>query len=222
MRRKLIRALLLAFGAFSVSGCALGLTGWSAQVPCPTTIETPVLYAGDTWTFRNNDGQRWRQTYDAATDDGLLRGRGPGQNVEYYYDHAHTLRKVHTDGIWLTWDTPEFPEIGKQELDFPLTVGKIWTTTWYRYAFAPITQDSRVAGCEAVTVPAGTFVAVRIEVSRRDTQSATAAFRRYTLWYAPAVKYWVKGTGGSATLADPFVDFEIEFFTIDARKPTTK
>jgi hypothetical protein len=213
--------MFLAIGAFSVSGCTLVLTGSNAQVPCPPTIEAPVLYAGDTWTFRNNDGRRWRQTYDAVTDDGLLRGRGPEPNVEYYYDHAHTLRKVHVDGMWLTWDTLEFPEIGKQELEFPLTVGKIWTTTWYRYAFVQTIQDSRAAGCEAVTVPAGTFVAVRIEVSRRDAQSATAAFRRYTLWYAPGVKYWVKGIGGSATLADPFVDFELESFTIDARKPTT-
>jgi hypothetical protein len=203
-------------------GCAGGLAGSSAQVACPASIDAPVLYPGDTWTFRAEDGRRWRQSYDNVTEDGLLRGRGPKPNAEYYFDHAHTLRKVHIDGIWLTWDTPDFPEIAKPELEFPLTVGKIWTTTWYRYALVPITQDSRVVGCEAVTVPAGRFLAVRIGVSRTDTRSGAAASQPYTLWYAPAVKYWVKGFGGSATLGDPLVGFELESFRIDERKPATK
>jgi hypothetical protein len=203
-------------------GCAGGLPGSSTKVACPSPIETPVLYPGDTWTFRYNDGRRWRQAYDAVTVDGLLRGRGPVARAAYYFDHTHTLRKVYVDGTWLTWDTPDFPEIGQPELEFPLTVGKSWPTRWYRYASTQITQDSWVAGCEQVTVPAGTFVAARIEVSRREAQGASAALRRYTLWYAPAVKYWVRGMGGAATLADPFVDFELESFTIDAGKPATK
>jgi hypothetical protein len=209
----------LACMTIFATACAGGFSGSTAPVPCPPVMDTPILSPGDTWTWRYNDGHRWRQTYDAVTPDGLLRGRGPGARGAYYFDRAHTLRKVYIDGTWLTWATPDFPEIGQPELEFPLVVGKRWTTTWYRYASTEIAQDSWVAGCEQVTVPAGTFVAVRIEVSRREARSASAAFQRYTLWYAPAVKYWVMGRGGSATLGDPFVDFALESFTIDNQKP---
>jgi len=219
MRREYKRAILCAALVIGTTSCAGGLAEFTANVPSPAPIEMPVLYPGDTWTFRYNDGRRWRQTYDAAAEDGLLRGRGPNPGATFYFDHAHTLRKVYIDGTWLTWDTPDFPEIGKAELEFPLTVGKRWTTTWYRYAAVEITQDSWVAGCETVRVPAGTFVGVRIEVVRHATRGSVGGFARYTLWYAPAVKYWVKGTGGSATIADPFRDFVLEAFTIDAGKP---
>lgn len=214
-------ALLAAFGALGLAACAGSLAGIAAPVACPPAIEAPALYPGDTWAFRYNDGRRWRQTYDAVTEEGLLRGRGAHPRGTFYFDQAHTLRKVYLDGVWLTWETPDFPEIGKAELDFPLTVGKRWTTTWYQYAFDQITQESRVAGCETITVPAGTFLAARIEVSRRNTRSASAAFDPYTLWYAPAVKYWVKGRGGSSTLGDPFREFELVDFTIDTGKPRT-
>jgi len=212
---------LALLSALSLAACAGGLTGFSAQVACPPAIEAPTLYPGDTWAYRYNDGRRWRQTYDAVTEEGLLRGQGAYARATFYFDHTHTLRKVYLDGTWLTWETPDFPEIGKPALDFPLTVGKVWTSTWYQYAFDQITQDSRVAGCETVTVPAGTFLAVRLEVSRRNTRSTSAAFDPYTLWYAPAVKYWVKGRGGSSTLADPFREFELVDFTIDTGKPAT-
>jgi hypothetical protein len=214
-------ALLAAFGALGLVACSGSHTGRAPQVACPPAIEVPTLYPGDTWAFRYNDGRRWRQTYDAVTDEGLFRGQGAYPRAAFYFDQAHTLRKVYLDGTWLTWETPDFPEIGKPSLDFPLTVGKRWISTWYQYTFDQVTQESRVAGCETVTVPAGTFLAVRIEVSRRNTRSTSAAFDPYTLWYAPAVKYWVKGRGGSSTLNDPFREFELVDFTIDAGKGLT-
>ena len=213
--------LLVLFAVITVA-CTGGFAGWSAQVACPTSIEAPALFPGDTWAFRYNDGRRWRQTYDAVTEEGLLRGQGAYPRATFYFDRAHTLRKVYLDGTWLTSETSEFPEIGKPALEFPLTVGKRWTSTWYQYAFDQVIQESRVAGCETITVPAGTYLAVRIEVSRRNLRSASAAFDPFTLWYAPAVKYWVKGRGGSSTLGDPFQEFELVDFTIDDRKAAIK
>jgi hypothetical protein len=221
MRTDYILPTLLVFTAVLASACGGGLWGSGADVPCPASIEAPVLSPGDTWTYRFADNRRWRQMYDAVSEDGLLRGRGPEPRATYYFDQAHTLRKVYIDGTWLTFDTPDFPEIGKPELEFPLTVGKRWRSTWNRHSSDQILQDSRVAGCEQLTVTAGTFVAVRIVVSRRPAFSTSAAVEYYTVWYAPAVKYWVKGEGGSATMDDPIVDFELESFTIDTGKPAT-
>jgi len=64
------------------------------------------------------------QRYDQVTADGLLRGRGPKRGAEYYYDHAHTLRKVYINGTWLTQETRDFPEIGYADLVFPLVPGE--------------------------------------------------------------------------------------------------
>lgn len=204
--------------ALLATGCAGGLAGSSADVACPPTVEAPVLYAGDSWTYRFNDGRYWQQMYDAVTEDGLLRGQGPVARAAYYFDQAHTLRKVYIDGTWLTSATPDFPGLGKPELEFPLAVGKRWRSMWHEYDFHQLIQDSRVMGCEQLTVPAGTFLAVRIVVMRRAALSVRADVEQYTLWYGPAVKYWLRGRRGSTTINAPFVDFELETFTIDAGK----
>lgn len=71
-------------------------------------------------------------------------------------------------------------------------------------------ESYSVAGCEEVTMPAGTFSPVRIEVSQIYTRAPAAAGRDYTLWYAPAVKYWVKRAGGRASFWDPVVGSELQ------------
>jgi len=125
-----------------------------------------VLYPRDTWFYRNEDGQRWMQTYGLVTE-GAPGGRGPTRDAEYYYDHTHTLRKVNSHGTWLTQATRDFPTIGQADLDFPLVPGKTRTVTMRDLSFGlVIVGHFRVAGCEQVTVPAGTFLAARIEVSR--------------------------------------------------------
>jgi len=42
--------------ALVTGGCAGGLRGVDRASQCPSPIETPVLHAGDTWTYRNEDG----------------------------------------------------------------------------------------------------------------------------------------------------------------------
>jgi len=62
-------------------------------------------------------------------------------------------------------------------------------------------------------------VAVRIDVSQiQSTRPANAAMD-WSLWYAPAVKSFVKRTGGRATFWTPVPGFELESYTIDARNP---
>jgi len=123
-QRPAVGVVTVVLLAIVATGCAGGLGGSTAQVPCPSAIEAPVLYPGDSWTYQHEDGQRSAQRYDKVTEDGLLRGRGPKHDAEYYYDHAHTLRKVYSQGTWLTQETRDFPSIGHAELDFPLLPGR--------------------------------------------------------------------------------------------------
>lgn len=223
MPRELIRTVLVILLAVVVGGCAGGLGGSSAQVACPATIETPVLYPGDTWTMRYEDGRRGRRTYGAERD-GLLGTRYTDSDADYYYDHTHTLRKVWSKGQWVTEPTPEFWAIGKPTLAFPLTPGQGWVSIFPARDDYSLTFSRRhtVVGCEQVTVPAGTFVAVRIAVSQIQSNRPANAAMEWTLWYAPAVKYFVKQAGGPATFWTPVLGYELESYQIDAGKTTTK
>ena len=211
--------VLMVLGA---TGCAASLTGSTTQVPCPSAIEAPVLYPGDAWTLRYEDGEHWRQAYEGPTADGLLRGLGAKAPAHYYYDQTHTVRKVIYQGVALTAATPDFPEIGFAPLRFPLTVGKTWTNAGFSAVDVLSNETYRVSRCEGVTVPAGTFVAVRIDVSQSLTRAGVTAGREFTLWYAPRVKYWVKRAAGRATFWDPVRGWELESFKIDAGVPASK
>jgi hypothetical protein len=174
--------------ALLLAGCASSRAGSTAEVPCPPAIEAPVLYPGDTWTFRRDDGTRSRHAYDKVTEDGLLRALGTKAKVEYYYDHTHTLRKVYSNGTWLTEPTGEFPDIGYSALAFPLTLGKTWPFTLRDRSFGlPFVGHYRVVGCEQITVPAGSFFAVRLEMNG-SVMGSPQMFLQWAEWYAPAVK----------------------------------
>lgn len=210
--------VLAALTALHLTGCA-GLPASGGGAARPPTIEAPVLSPGDTWTFRYDDGPSWRQAYAGPTVDGLLRGLGPTAGAEYYYDQTHTVRRVRYQGVWRTAATPDFPEIGFAPLRFPLTVGKTWTNEGFSAVDVLSAESYRVVGCEAVPVPAGTFVAVRIAVSQSYTRAGVTGRREFTLWYAPRVKYWVKRAAGGATFWDPVRGWALESFTIDPGPP---
>jgi hypothetical protein len=209
----------LALVAAVVTGCAGSLGGSSAQNACPVPIDAPTLYPGDTWTFQYEDGKRWGQTYGSRSEDGLLRGRGAKAEPLYFYDQTHTLRKVLHQGMALTVANQDFPLIGQPELVFPLTVGKTWAITWYTPYLVLLRRDMTVVGCEEVTVPAGTFLAVRIEASDVFTHTPGWASRRHTMWYAPAVKYWVKCASTWSSQWEAVKGFELISYKIDRGKP---
>jgi hypothetical protein len=206
--------------AIVATGCAGRLAGSSAQVPCPAAIEAPTLYPGDTWILRYEDGQRAQRRY-LAVQDGLLRTPPGKDGVEYHYDHTHTLRKVFSKGQWLTAPTPTFWNIGKPTLEFPLTPGHGWVyTVPARDDYSlPFVRRHTVVGCEQVSVPAETFVAVRIDVSQIQSNRPANAAMEWSQWYAPAVKFFVKQASGPATFWTPVIGFELESFTIDQGKP---
>jgi len=79
-----------------------------------------------------------------------------------------------------------------------------------------------VVGCEQVTVPAGTFVAVRIDVSQIQSNRPANAAMDWSLWYAPAVKFLREADWRPSNLLDPMPGFELESYTIDAQKPATQ
>lgn len=191
----------LPIAAIVVVGCAGNLSQRAAQ-SCPPVIAAPAIEAGDTWNWQDEKGAGWHRRYVKQSDEGLFEAEGRTGGPRYYHDNTHALRKVYRDGQWITKATLDYPELGVQSLDFPLQPGKSWTSylqardsnqnmiLTYRKTFT-------VLGCEQVTVPAGTFLAVVIE-ERQDIMSGPGNGVR-TYWYAPDVGFFVKLAHGQAS-----------------------
>jgi hypothetical protein len=81
-------------------------------------------------------------------------------------------------------------------LKFPLNVGKTWTFSYEFQSKAStvveVKQTATVKGWETVTVPAGTFRALRVEhagwYSAREGSAMWTGRITETFWYAPAAR----------------------------------
>lgn len=170
--------------ALSTAGCtAPPLAGWSYRPPPP----------GYAWSLdQKNTGSFGK---DARVR--LTRGDGTWQGRPAHTFRNQTGMTTYADpatGRWFGFVSPE----GKTTLsweppigwEFPLWVGKRWTTPYRMTLHAAnrtITYDFTcdVAGYGDVTVPAGTFKAYRIEcASTIDTVEV--------YWSAPELGFFVK------------------------------
>ena len=152
-------------------GCVL--TSMAAADATPARIEGPAVKVGDTWIYNRLDG--WN---NVLQDISLVRVKGVG--AEGILMEASALDGSNIARIRRTPDfnlvrieasrftkttLPYYPNFS-----FPLWVGKTWKA---KVAFASTDQpgksvradlEARVVGFESVTVPAGTFFALKIEL----------------------------------------------------------
>lgn len=154
--------LVLFLGGFT------GGLGEAAVQSCPSPIPAPVLQVGETWQWEDEKGGTGSRSFVSQTDEGLLEARSRPGGPRFFYDHAHTLRKVFRDGAWLTEPNLDLSHIGMPLLQFPLEPRKWWSHQYVGRAgttrdILTYKQTFTVVGCEQVTVPAGTFLAVVIE-----------------------------------------------------------
>jgi len=203
----------MRFLAFFLLGCAL-MPVAVAQVT-PERIAGPAVKVGDTWIFNKLDG--WN---NVLQDISLVRVTRVG--VEGILMEASALDGSNVARIQRTPDfnlvRVEAEQFSKTTLpyypnfSFPLWVGKTWKS---KVAFESTDQpgkevwaelEARVVGSESVTVPAGTFLALKIELSgpyrAKSLEGSWAGRIEDTLWYAPqvrnAVRYEYKDSSGAA------------------------
>lgn len=87
-----------------------------------------------------------------------------------------------------------------KEFDFPLAAGKTWTADADKMLFSngkhgKFLLKGTVGSMEKITVPAGTFEAYKISLvidATGSDEDANVGHTVETLWYAPAVKRYVK------------------------------
>lgn len=211
-----VRLLLPAALGALLAG-AIGQAG--AQAVGDTGRRTPVAApehkVGDTWVYNKIDGWTGALEFvvvssvkDFSPRGAVLEAVVPGSTMVTRMQRDAGFNLVRTEnpnGVQTV--SPFYPSYA-----FPLAIGKTWAQ---KVSFAYTAQpdkdvtawfEGRVVGWELVTVPAGTFDAVRIELKANYRASSGVGNWNGTitdrLWYAPevrnAVKYEYQDTiGGS-------------------------
>lgn len=190
----------------------------------PVAARPPLLPApGDTWTYRYVDGFRRaevaRLTYriDAVSETGvgeLLRV----SNRPDYQSHIVVARE------------PRFA--GHPGLDYAPPDLAPYLQAFYRLddgaslppvkrvfsSDATIEMPMRIVGHEQVTVPAGTFDAIKVVAEGRGSTfiNRTPLYSIVTIWYAPAAKRFVKFDARTyeRTIPQELATFELVDFTL--------
>lgn len=192
-------------------------------------VSAPKVAAGDTWTYRSTTekGAGWQQTRIEST---VLRATA--DSIEISSKVAGSNMPPRETLVGADWSRERSVNgkntVVNRPLVFPLTIGKTWVVDYSEdhpnreHSNEHLHTPYKVTGMEDVTVPAGTFHAVKIESegqwtaviapaigavagTRLDVQGATTVMqtnrrgaapisgRTYkAFWYVPEVKRWVK------------------------------
>lgn len=178
--------------------CLLGAAGACARQRGPSTaqgIPVPQVSKGECWRYRSG----YQYTYELDFLFTVVDVTADAISVK-----AEDTLKIH-EGEVHTF-TREWSQGGSQALApryvaFPLHVGATWVqrarvNVHGRYGKSLI--KGRVLGREQVTVPAGTFNAYKVVVTREESEdgpgAATIHTATITTWYVPEVKRHVRRT----------------------------
>ncbi len=158
----------------------------------------PALVVGSKFTYQDSnvsDGKTYRIKTVMA-----VKEKKEFENKMAYWIDVSREGKHYSDvyDINLNWigSFSEGRELESAEpcirvFKWPLTVGEKWSSEytlrdyWHGVHLRCSTVAVRVRACEEVTVPAGTFEALRIEAGEE------------TVWYAPSIGWVVKEQVGS-------------------------
>jgi hypothetical protein len=169
-----------------------GLSTATGRPPAPLTtgarVEAPQWKTGFEWTYRwespRGTGTFTRVVLREESLDGVDYYVLASADRELYYrkaDLAQYMEQV-AGAIDVRWTPPRI------EFVWPLAVGGTWEQRYVREeprnrTTADIVRRASVEAEESVTVPAGTFKALKIVF--RNVRSGTLT---YEIWYAPEVR----------------------------------
>ncbi len=208
---RLVAAALLAFSCL----CA-------AQSEAP--VAKPDVKPGDRWVYRRMD--YWTNTVIGTYEmRAVFVGRDVIQVVNTVPGKGGESDSTYTSD-WnavSTYFEVFYPNFGL--LKFPLQTGKT-----YKVAFESVfgatrefrvrhDRTAKVLGWEEITVPAGKFRALKVEIagSFQRLDMSLGGTARNVVWYVPEVKRWVKmmyedatHLGPSAKSGEELVEFHVQ------------
>jgi hypothetical protein len=208
LNRRVVRSIaLLIF-------CSALAAGVRAQT-APSRIDGPAVKVGDAWMYNKLDG--WKRRLEYVSVNTVRKIGADGISMESTAvdgRHFANIRRtsdfnlVRIEAAAFTQTAlPYYPNFA-----FPLQIGKTWrrdvelanTSQPGKKVHAQL--EGRVVGWESVTVPAGNFLALKIEVKgsyRGENADGTWTGKiEDALWYAPevrnAVRYEYQDTVGGS------------------------
>jgi len=145
-------------------------------------IKPPTIQPGDVWVNRVNGEDQTTKVLSVSGGRVVLSMGGKEAIVN------PDLNLLSGFSIVAGQDVSYSPDLGT--LSWPLRKGKHWTNHWRWKAedySGEGTTNGKAVGWETVTVPAGTFTALRIDVSYRSIVPANT-----TCWYLPDANTFAK------------------------------
>jgi hypothetical protein len=161
----------------------------AAKKPKAPAADFFPLRVGDSWTYRNSDGES-QYTLKVLSEEKQADGSSryeiellAGVQVRKFFSKPsgwvllHAERYPEHEGLEAKYEPP------KQHLQNPLVPGFKWEWKGKDYTQTDVTESSQVIGFEKVSVPAGKFRAMKIA----SKVTGGAAVMNKTYWYADGV-----------------------------------
>ena len=203
------------------------MLGFASPAAAAEVAEQPSWEPDDSWTYaRTYYGTAQSYGSDRFAYTLAVTTRAP----EYYFLEYSSIdangAKVQSRQRWSAatnfenraGDPARFQEY--QWYRWPLTEGKSWEFSWYQPAFGEsMTWTAKVVGWETITVPAGTFRALRIDLENacyyRGVDGGVCG-QWDKVWYSPVAKRHVrlerrtrKGAYAGTDMLDELTDYHV-------------
>src|SRR5665213_1390501 len=192
------RDVVLGISAL-LAGCAGGPLGVIGSPGPPAAA--PDVRVGDRWVYHIEDGFRtpvvWDETHEviaAGADGDTVRVTCKGPTMDLVRTELWASPGIVRQGTAMDIETRRFttPLI---RYKFPLTPGTTWSQFVDNYnentkKSGQFNYYARVGGWKSISVPAGTFDAIFVNVLMRMDDEEFWRWPtdcNYALWYAPAV-----------------------------------
>ena len=168
-------------------------------------IESPGVRVGDTWIFNKIDG--WNDRLEAVSVNVVKQSDHSGIMLESSSLDGSSVAKILRSTAFnlVRIDAPGFKQTAEPfypNYSFPLYVGKTWkgkvvlSNTKQPGTDVTAELQGKAVGWETVTVPAGTFLALKLSMKGYFLAAGIGGSWNGaiedTLWYAPEVRNAVR------------------------------
>lgn len=212
-------ALVVCLAA-AILAAAVALPGSQGAAQPPALASPPAWRVGDAWMFRMytgavdtlrvvSAGPRGYAVLEQTSGGSAYYGRPlPPQSIRIGSGDGRSRGATHVLRFSPTLTTEDDSVIAAKSLlrpQWPLDVPRSWT-----YAFTAVSANripshymvtySTTGAMTSMTVPAGTFQAVRVQIHELNTTTWCAGDAE--AWYAPSVRWFVKITKFPTTAAE--------------------